>query len=156
MRPVETRTLRLPDRPESDVRMPPAEPVVPVEVAVSREQRAVTIRWQDGHQSLLPFDLLRRECPCALCGDLRAKRIETDGLSLTVLSTPVARPGEVQLVAVRPVGRYAISLAWSDGHDLGIYAYAFLRTLCPCPACRPDRVRPASAPPRAHPRTDRS
>ena len=116
--------------------MVPAESVIPVEVVVSREQRAVTIRWQDGHQSVLPFDLLRRECPCAQCGDLRASRIVHGDMSLTVLSTPVSKPGEVHVAEVRPVGRYALSFAWSDGHDLGIYAYSFLRELCPCPQCR--------------------
>jgi DUF971 family protein len=119
--------------------MVPAESAIPVEIAVNRERRTVTIRWQDGHESLLSFDLLRRECPCAICGDLRASRMIHGDMSLTVLSTPVARPGEVGVTEVRPVGRYALSFAWSDGHDHGIYAYALLRELCPCPECRAKR-----------------
>ncbi len=119
--------------------MSPTAPVVPVEIVTSRERRTVTIRWQDGHLSLFPFDLLRRECPCAVCNDLRASRIVHGEMSLTVLSTPISRPGEVSVTEVRPVGRYALSFAWSDGHDLGIYAYSFLRELCPCPQCRTPR-----------------
>jgi DUF971 family protein len=119
--------------------MVPVEPAVPIEIIVSREQRTVAIRWQDGHQSVFPFDLLRRECPCAVCNDLRASRIVHGEMSLTVLSTPVGKPGEVQVAEVRPVGRYAFSFAWSDGHDLGIYAYSYLRELCPCPQCHTNR-----------------
>jgi DUF971 family protein len=122
--------------------MVPGESVNPSEIAVSRERRTVTVRWQDGHESALPFDLLRRECPCAECGDLRASRIAHGDMSLTVLSTPVATPGEVSVTAARPVGRYAISFVWSDGHDHGIYPYALLRDLCPCPACRARRQGP--------------
>ncbi len=33
------------------------------------------------------------------------------------------------------VGRYALQIHWSDGHSSGIYAFPYLRRLCPCPAC---------------------
>ena len=43
------------------------------------------------------------------------------------------------ITALRPmlgvVGRYAISVEWSDGHDTGIYSYQTLRGLCPGAAC---------------------
>jgi len=108
----------------------------PADIAVSREQRELRMRWVDGHESVYPFDLLRRECPCALCNDQRSKRAAGGGLSLTVLSGPVLQAGEVQATSVTPVGRYAINFVWSDGHDSGIYAFEFLRGLCPCPVCR--------------------
>jgi DUF971 family protein len=108
----------------------------PREITVSREKREVHIRWQDGHESVYGFDLLRRECPCALCNDQRAKQAASGGLSLTVLSGPVLKAGEIQVTEVKPVGRYAINFVWSDGHDSGIYSYSFLREACPCPTCR--------------------
>ena len=37
--------------------------------------------------------------------------------------------------SVKPVGNYAISLAFSDGHGTGVYRYEFLREICPCDAC---------------------
>ena len=37
--------------------------------------------------------------------------------------------------AIKPVGNYAISLAFSDGHATGIYRYDFLREICPCERC---------------------
>jgi DUF971 family protein len=106
----------------------------PVEVCAGRERREVAIRWRDGHESVYSFDLLRRECPCALCVDQRAQR-QAPG-ALTLMSGPVLRPGDVRLVNVSAVGRYAINFVWSDGHDAGIYTYAYLRGLCPCPGCK--------------------
>jgi DUF971 family protein len=32
---------------------------------------------------------------------------------------------------IEPVGNYAISIAWSDGHSTGIYRFDFLREICP-------------------------
>ena len=111
----------------------------PTEITVLREKREVHIHWQDGHESVYSFDLLRKECPCALCNDQRNKQSPSAGLSLTVLSGPILKSGEIQATEVKPVGRYAINFVWSDGHDSGIYSYAFLRQVCPCPACRGGR-----------------
>ena len=35
------------------------------------------------------------------------------------------------------VGNYALTLTWGDGHHAGIFNWAFLRGLCPCPQCFP-------------------
>lgn len=35
-----------------------------------------------------------------------------------------------------PVGSYAITPAWEDGHDYGIFDWHYLRALCPCEGCR--------------------
>jgi DUF971 family protein len=111
----------------------------PSEITVIREKREVRIRWQDGHESVYSFDLLRKECPCALCNDQRSTQAAPGDLSLTVLSGPVLRLGEIQATEVKPIGRYAINFVWSDGHDSGIYSYNFLREACPCPICRGQR-----------------
>jgi DUF971 family protein len=123
----------------------------PADIAVSRENREMRIRWRDGHESVYQFDLLRKQCPCAVCNDQRGKAAASSGPSLTVLTGPVLRAGEVQAATVSPVGRYAINFAWNDGHDSGIYAFDYLRSICPCSECRaqrearrfPDGVAPA-------------
>jgi DUF971 family protein len=111
----------------------------PKEITVSREKREVRIRWQDGHESALGFDLLRKECPCAVCNDLRRRSATPASLTLSVLSGSVVKAGDIQVTEVKPVGRYAINFVWSDGHDSGIYSYNFLREVCPCPICRGGR-----------------
>jgi len=45
---------------------------------------------------------------------------------------PVPRDGELQPVRVqgmKPVGNYAYSIEFSDGHDTGIYTFELLREL---------------------------
>ena len=38
------------------------------------------------------------------------------------------------------IGNYALNFSWGDSHAEGIYAYDFLRGLCPCGVCRlPER-----------------
>ena len=105
----------------------------PSQITVDHNQRVVVITWKDGHVSPLQFNLLRKQCPCATCGE---ERKNANPLKLMV--GPM--PKEVEIVKVEPVGRYALGLAFSDGHDTGIYTYEYLRGLCRCPTC----VAPAS------------
>jgi DUF971 family protein len=44
-----------------------------------------------------------------------------------VLSLAEARP--LKVLDMKPVGNYAYSIAFSDGHDTGIYTLEFLRGL---------------------------
>ena len=65
--------------------------------------------------------------PCASCREGKPRR----------LLPVVGNPGEIYPVQIGVVGRYAISIQWSDGHDTGIYSYETLRQLCPCEQCQP-------------------
>ena len=38
-------------------------------------------------------------------------------------------PAEVKPVQIKPVGRYAVQIYWTDGHDSGIYTFENLRGL---------------------------
>ena len=89
--------------------------------------QAVRIVWSDGHASEYRNDYLRDHCPCAECRERPARRL------------PVVneRRDELYAVQIGLVGRYAVSVQWSDGHDTGIYSYQTLRALCPCERCRP-------------------
>jgi DUF971 family protein len=51
-----------------------------------------------------------------------------------------ARPTEV-----KPVGKYAISFAWNDGHQHGIFSWQYLRENCPCAECKAHRAMEAPA-----------
>ncbi|MBI4436541.1 MAG: DUF971 domain-containing protein [Candidatus Omnitrophica bacterium] len=88
----------------------------------------VLVKWKDGHESLFPARELRLACPCAGCIDEMSgeRRFDADTI-----------PQEVHPLTISLVGRYAITIQWSDGHRTGIYAFTKLRKLCPCPKCRP-------------------
>lgn len=81
------------------------------------------IVWNDGHESVYPVRSLRLACRCAHCVEEFTGRplLKTEGV-----------PADVKPIRIQPVGRYALSFQWSDGHDSGIYTYETLRQLCPC------------------------
>jgi DUF971 family protein len=84
--------------------------------------RIVTMEWDDGRRYAYPVANLRAGCPCAIC---RQERESANPLK--VLSTDF---DTVELAGWNWVGRYAVSLKWSDRHDSGIYTYEYLRKLC--------------------------
>ena len=90
-------------------------------VAVGSE---LAIVWDDGREDYLPFEMLRRNCPCAMCRgerDLLGNVYRGPNRPLTERS--------FQLVSHRTVGGYALQITWADGHNDGIYSYETLRTM---------------------------
>jgi DUF971 family protein len=82
----------------------------------------LTILWDDGKVCIYYSKSLRANCPCAVCKEEK----ENDN-PLKVINM---LPDDLELIEWKWVGRYAISLAWNDGHDTGIYIYEYLRKLC--------------------------
>jgi DUF971 family protein len=101
------------------------ERVTPAEIRKKGGER-ITIRWGDGHESVYPARTLRGRCPCAQCVS------ETTGERM-VFEDHV--PEGVTIGAANLVGNYAIQFQFSDGHATGIYAFDYLRRICPCDAC---------------------
>ena len=82
----------------------------------------LAIKWDDGQESFISLERLRRSCPCAGC------KGETDILG-NVYKNP-ERPlaaNAFELTSINRVGGYALQPAWADGHDSGIYSYEYLR-----------------------------
>jgi DUF971 family protein len=86
---------------------------------------SIEIEWRDGHRSTYPNQYLRDNCPCAACREGKPR-----------FALPVVSGAPIYPVQIGVVGRYALSIQWSDGHDTGIYSYDTLRQLCPCAECR--------------------
>jgi DUF971 family protein len=107
------------------VKGPGSDDVVPDEVGLDPEARALEILWSDGRRSRHSFDDLRRLCPCAGC---RERPAPAAG-ALHVLAPKERRAMAADVVNVTPVGRYAINLRFSDGHASGIYTFDFLREM---------------------------
>ncbi|MEM7051661.1 MAG: DUF971 domain-containing protein [Acidobacteriota bacterium] len=87
-------------------------------------ENKLRLTWADGHSADFDAAYLRGWCPCAACQGHAA---------LTLQYHPPA--ANVRVENIEPVGRYAFSVLWSDGHGTGIYRYDFLRDICPCSAC---------------------
>jgi len=91
----------------------------PIEIGRA-DQHDVRIRWSDGAEKVYLARPLRLKCPCAMCVD--------EDTGLRILKDPGV-PLDVHPVKIEPVGRYAIAIQWSDGHNTGIYTWEWLYEL---------------------------
>jgi len=87
---------------------------------ISYNDTSLSIHWKDGRQCSYDLLSLRKQCPCAMCrGGHESNSVRTtDGIT------------QIKLISWKKIGRYAIGISWSDGHDLGIYTYDALRESC--------------------------
>lgn len=111
--------------------------VLPTEIA--RTDNGLEIKWSDHCVTRYTARQLRDACPCATCREKRRdgnedEEHESDDKPsvkpppmLPVLTAQETQPMEVR--KMRPVGNYAYSIAFSDGHSSGLYTFDFLRGL---------------------------
>jgi DUF971 family protein len=105
----------------------------PEHIAISKS-KGVQIDWKDHHHSEYGLSYLRDQCPCATCTGAHGTPPEAPGAAASGNPFQMYRPA-LKIVAVEPVGNYAIRITWSDGHSTGIYSYEHLRRICPCGEC---------------------
>src|SRR4030095_2954334 len=83
----------------------------------------LAIAWNDGTESFVKLELLRRACPCAACGGETAVLRQVGG-------PHVRHTGKsFELGGLDLVGGYALQPRWADGHSTGIYSFTYLRRL---------------------------
>ena len=99
--------------------------VYPTGLSLDEEQRELLIEWSDDTKRRYPFRELRDQCPCATCREKRKQ--ETKPNPLQVLTPEQLQP--LTIAGMKPVGNYAYSIDFSDGHNTGIYTYDKLREL---------------------------
>ena len=87
----------------------------PQDITVHSASRVLEVAFSDGRQFRIPFELMRVYSPSA--------EVQGHGPGQEVLQTGKR---DVTLVALEPVGNYAVQPTFSDGHDSGIYAWDYL------------------------------
>jgi len=92
----------------------------PLRWQVENGGATLAIHWSDGCTGRVDADTLWRNCPSAF-----GKRRRMDGVN-----TP---PPGIAITATRPIGGYGVNIAFSDGHDRGIYTWALLVSLIELP-----------------------
>jgi DUF971 family protein len=90
----------------------------PTEIKLHRASRVLEIAYADGTRYSLPCEYLRVYSPSA--------EVRGHGGGEPML---IGGKHEVNIVAIEPVGRYAVRLRFSDGHDTGLYTWDGLREL---------------------------
>lgn len=88
---------------------PPAR--APEQAALLSGSRALELDYGDGGTWRIPYATLRAASPAAG-------------------SDPGGDYAQVTVVAVEPVGNYAVQPRFSDGHAAGIYSWELLAELC--------------------------
>lgn len=84
----------------------------------------LAIKWDDGTESYLRLESLRRHCPCAGCKG----EMDIMGNLYKGPDQPLP-PQAFQLRRIANVGGYAIQPVWADGHSTGLYSFDYLLRL---------------------------
>jgi DUF971 family protein len=90
----------------------------PLEIRVDRAGRRIEVDFDDGTSFAYPAELLRVESPSA--------EVQGHGPSQKVTVPGKRRVG---IVALEPVGNYAVRIVFDDGHSTGIYSWPYLHKL---------------------------
>lgn len=98
----------------------------PTNVTADREQRILTIQWNNGRECRYTFAGLRAVCPCVLCQGGH----DHMGRPADKLLLAKSKNDKLNLEAATAVGSYAINFVWNDGHDSGIYSWDYLYEAC--------------------------
>lgn len=90
----------------------------PIEIRVSKDRQTLTVRFPDAEPVPLSAELLRVLSPSA----------EVQGHTPDQRVT-VAGKRNVGISAIEPIGNYAIRILFDDGHETGLYSWAYLAEL---------------------------
>ncbi len=89
---------------------------------IQRIGNELAIKWDDGGESFITLEKLRRACPCAGCKG----EVDVMGNLYKGPDKPLS-PDAFLLAQIHHVGGYAIQPFWLDGHSSGLFAFDFLR-----------------------------
>jgi DUF971 family protein len=102
-------------------------PATPTRLELTPVAR-LRITWSDSQIREYSFRELRDKCPCATCREKRnAPPAPLSPFQLPIISAAEAQP--LRITGMKPVGNYAYSIDFSDGHDTGIYTLESLRAM---------------------------
>ena len=87
----------------------------PTEIKLHNVSQRLEIGFADGRTFTLPAEFLRVYSPSA--------EVRGHGPGQEVLQVGKK---DVKILAIEPVGQYAVQLKFSDGHDTGIYSWDLL------------------------------
>ena len=90
----------------------------PTAITLHSRSKALEIAFDDGATFMLPFEFLRVYSPSA--------EVQGHGPGQEVLQTGKR---QVAVIALDPVGHYAVKPTFSDGHESGLFTWDYLYEL---------------------------
>ena len=91
---------------------------VPTEIKLHQLSRQLEIAFNNGTRFELPYEFLRVYSPSA--------EVRGHGPGQEILQVGKK---DIAIKGIEPVGSYAVTLTFSDGHDTGIYSWDYLYEL---------------------------
>ena len=89
----------------------------PREIAISQDGLELQILWPDNSKASFAALQLWQSCPSAAGRRRRIDGTNTPGVA------------DLRLTSFQSIGHYAINIAFSDGHDRGVYPWSLLQSL---------------------------
>ncbi|MEO0466898.1 MAG: DUF971 domain-containing protein [Pseudomonadota bacterium] len=93
--------------------------VWPKRLVFQRRAQTLAIEFTDGSSRAVGFKHLRENSPSAA--------VRGHGAGPAPPQAPV--PDDISVLRAEPVGRYAVRIVFSDGHDSGLYTWDLLSEL---------------------------
>jgi DUF971 family protein len=90
----------------------------PVELRLKQAEKLLEVAFDDGRRFRLPAEYLRVESPSA--------EVQGHGAGPKTL---VPGRAHVGIIALEPIGNYAVRITFDDLHDTGIYSWSYLYQL---------------------------
>ena len=90
----------------------------PIDIKLHQASRLLEIKFDNNTECMLSCEFLRVHSPSA--------EVKGHGPGQEVLQLDKE---DVNILAIEPVGNYAIKLIFSDGHDTGLYSWDYLYDL---------------------------
>ena len=91
---------------------------IPTEIRLHQRSRVLEVAFDDGARFSIPCELLRVWSPSA--------EVRGHGPGQEVLQIGKEN---VNIVAIEPIGNYAVKLVFDDGHSTGLYTWDLLYRL---------------------------
>ncbi|MEM6680733.1 MAG: gamma-butyrobetaine hydroxylase-like domain-containing protein [Pseudomonadota bacterium] len=102
--------------------MPDLKAIWPEELRYDSAARRLNVTTVAGAQYSISAQRLREHSPSAEVRGHGAASPDQPRPSITGKE-------DVQIIRMAPIGRYAVRLIFDDGHDSGLYTWAYLREL---------------------------
>lgn len=90
----------------------------PIDIRLHKTSRLLEIKFDNEMECMLSCEFLRVYSPSA--------EVRGHGHGQEVLQLDKEN---VNIMAIEPIGNYAVKLTFSDGHDTGLYSWDYLYTL---------------------------
>jgi len=92
-------------------------PAWPLDVTLHQATGRLDVLWSDGLLARLEGAQLRQACRCSACESARRA------------GHPPTAPADAAVASLQPIGEMGLQLIFKDGHDRGIYPWAYLHQL---------------------------